>query len=169
MNGHLECSTGDAAAYVLGALEPHEVEPFRHHLASCAICRDEVAALQVVADMLPSAVSPSEVPRGLRKRVLATVYDEAELLESANGTRRRPTVRLKSSRRPSRIRYPLLSLIVIALCAAISGANTSEEFALFARTHRAWLAELAELPEDPNVKLRRTVIDEVIVKGNSEQ
>jgi hypothetical protein len=29
--------------------------------------------------------------------------------------------------------------------------------------------EEKELPQDPNIKLRRTVIDEVIVKGNAEQ
>ncbi len=84
-----ECSAGDAAAYVLGALEPDEVESFRGHLASCAICRDEVAALQVVADMLPSAVSQTAAPRGLRKRVLSTVYDEAQLFESATTRRSR--------------------------------------------------------------------------------
>jgi anti-sigma-K factor RskA len=88
MNGYTECSSGDAAAYVLGALEPYELEPFRYHLAGCAICRDEVAALQVVADMLPSAVAPAAAPRGLRKRVLSTVYDEALLFEAA--TNRRP-------------------------------------------------------------------------------
>ena len=65
-------------------------------------------------------------------------------------------------RRPSRIRYPLLSLIVIALCAAISGANTSEEFALFAHTHRAWLAELVELPEDPNECPSHDTFDRVL-------
>lgn len=52
-------------------------------------------------------------------------------------------------RRVTRVRYPLLSLIVIAVCATIAGANTSEEIALFAQTHRAWLTRLIELPEDP--------------------
>jgi anti-sigma-K factor RskA len=83
MNGHAECEAGDAAAYVLGALENDEVEPFRSHLAGCVICRDEVAALQVIADMLPTAVPPAAAPKGLRKRVLTTVYDEAQLFRSA--------------------------------------------------------------------------------------
>lgn len=69
--------TGDAAAYVLGALNEYEVAPFVRHLDGCAICRDEVSSLQVVADMLPAAVNQVGPPRGLRKRVLATVYDEA--------------------------------------------------------------------------------------------
>ena len=50
--------------------------------------------------------------------------------------------------RRSRVRYTLLTLIVIALCATIAGANTNEEIALFARTHRAWLAQIVELPEE---------------------
>jgi anti-sigma-K factor RskA len=122
VNSHLECSSGDAAAYVLGALEPHEVEPFRHHLASCAICRDEVAALQIVADMLPNAVSPTEVPRGLRKRVLATVYDEAELFESAGATRRRPTVRLKTSRAPILRPWTVLGATALVAVGILVGA-----------------------------------------------
>ena len=44
-----ECG-GDAAAYVLGALEPDEVEAFRLHMASCVVCRDEVAAFEQVTD-----------------------------------------------------------------------------------------------------------------------
>jgi anti-sigma-K factor RskA len=76
--------TGDAAAYVLGALQDHEVAPFLRHLDNCAICRDEVASLQVVADMLPASVTPVTAPRALRKRVLATVYAEAELFQAAS-------------------------------------------------------------------------------------
>jgi anti-sigma-K factor RskA len=75
--------TGDAAAYVLGALDDHELAPFLRHLDDCAVCRDEVASLQVVADMLPASVTPVTAPRGLRRRVLATVYEEAELFRAA--------------------------------------------------------------------------------------
>jgi hypothetical protein len=82
-----DCS-GDAAAYVLGALNDQEVTPFLRHLDSCAICRDEVNSLQVVADMLPASVSPVTAPRGLRRRVLATVYEEAELFQAAAPTPR---------------------------------------------------------------------------------
>jgi hypothetical protein len=98
MSSHTECSSGDAAAYVLGALEPYELEPFQYHLAGCVICRDEVASLQVVVDMLPTAVTPTVAPRGLRKRVLTTVYDEARLFEAATNRRERRglSFRLKS-------------------------------------------------------------------------
>ena len=40
-NGH-RCGE-DAAAYVLGALEPDEAQAFRAHLAQCAACQKEVA------------------------------------------------------------------------------------------------------------------------------
>ena len=66
-----ECS-GDAAAYVLGALEPEEAERIPRHLASCVICRDEVAAFQQAVEALPMAAPAYPVPRALRRRVLAS-------------------------------------------------------------------------------------------------
>jgi predicted transposase YbfD/YdcC len=65
-------------------------------------------------------------------------------------------------RRPSRVRYRLVSLIVIALCATIAGANDVEEIALFARTHRAWLARLVELPENPAQTPSHDTFDRVL-------
>ena len=40
MSGQHDCGA-DAAAYVLGALEPAEAEAFTRHLATCVVCRDE--------------------------------------------------------------------------------------------------------------------------------
>jgi anti-sigma-K factor RskA len=73
----------DAAAYVLGALEAEEAQAFRRHLESCAVCRDEVLALQQVADALPMAAPQQPVPRGLRRRVLRAVRADARLHSSA--------------------------------------------------------------------------------------
>ena len=112
-DGH-DCS-GDAAAYVLGALEEHEVAPFLRHADGCAICRDELASLQVVADMLPAAVSPVSAPRGLRRRVLATVYEEAELFAAA-GSRSASPGRRTRTRRP--VPRPFQALAAAALVAA---------------------------------------------------
>jgi predicted transposase YbfD/YdcC len=64
--------------------------------------------------------------------------------------------------RKSRIRYPLISLIVIAVCATVAGANTSEDIALFARTHRAWLARLVELPENEEESPSHDTFDRVL-------
>jgi predicted transposase YbfD/YdcC len=65
-------------------------------------------------------------------------------------------------RRPSRARYRLLSLIVIAVCATIAGANTSQEIALFARTRRAWLARLIELPQEQQLSPSHDTFDRLL-------
>lgn len=66
----------DAAAYVLGALEPAEAEEFRRHLESCAACREEVAALQQTANALPMSAPQYPAPAGLRRRVMRAVRAE---------------------------------------------------------------------------------------------
>jgi anti-sigma-K factor RskA len=67
-----ECA-GDAAAYVLGALEPSEVEAFRRHLAGCPACRDEVAAFELLTEALPAGSTIYPVPKDLRRRVMREV------------------------------------------------------------------------------------------------
>jgi anti-sigma-K factor RskA len=69
---------GDAAAYVLGALEPEEAEAFRRHMTGCVVCRDEVESLQHVAAALPTSAPQYRVPRGLRRRVLGEIRAEAK-------------------------------------------------------------------------------------------
>jgi anti-sigma-K factor RskA len=86
---------GDAAAYVLGALDPAETEAFRRHLARCAVCRDEVDALGGVVQALPMAAPQVEPPRRLRRRVLRAVRDAP----NPAGARHRQTLRLPASRR----------------------------------------------------------------------
>jgi anti-sigma-K factor RskA len=86
MPGKHDCGT-DAAAYVLGALEPREAEAFRRHLAECVVCRDEVAAFQQVADALVMAPAQQAAPRELRGRVLDAVRAEQE---QAGAPERRP-------------------------------------------------------------------------------
>jgi len=67
----------DAAAYVLGALEAQEAASFRRHLATCAVCRDEVAALQAVTDALPMAAPQIVAPRSLKRKVMKAARAEA--------------------------------------------------------------------------------------------
>jgi anti-sigma-K factor RskA len=67
---------GDAAAYVLGALDPAEAEAFRRHLEQCAVCRDEVDALGGVVQALPTAAPQVQPPKRLRGRVLRAVRGE---------------------------------------------------------------------------------------------
>jgi anti-sigma-K factor RskA len=73
---------GDAAAYVLGALDPVEVETFEHHLEGCDLCRDEVTVLEQVATALPMGVPQYRAPKSLRRRVLAVVQEEAKPVAS---------------------------------------------------------------------------------------
>ncbi len=71
MTTRLHDPMDDAAAYVIGGLEPAELVAFEAHLTTCAECRAEVAALAPVVDALALAV-PQRTPRPeLRERVLA--------------------------------------------------------------------------------------------------
>jgi hypothetical protein len=67
---------GDVAAYVLGALEPGEVEAFQAHLETCVVCRDELVAFQHVVDVLPMSAPQHPAPRRLRRRVIRAVNSE---------------------------------------------------------------------------------------------
>jgi anti-sigma-K factor RskA len=73
-----ECGE-DAAPYVLGALTEEEHARFLVHLESCAICREEVAALHSVVSALPAAVPQLSAPDDLKRRVMGTVRSEAGL------------------------------------------------------------------------------------------
>jgi anti-sigma-K factor RskA len=86
----------DVGAYVLGALEEHELEPFREHLATCAACREEVAQLQEVTDSLAIAVPRAEASADVRERLMSVVRGEAELLRAAGDDADRPPARTRS-------------------------------------------------------------------------
>jgi anti-sigma-K factor RskA len=61
---------GQAAAYVLEALDPDERASFDAHLSGCDECREEVRSLRRVAEALSRSV-PGRTPRPeLRERVL---------------------------------------------------------------------------------------------------
>jgi anti-sigma-K factor RskA len=101
----------NAAAYVLGALSDDEGRAFRSHLQSCAVCREEVAALSVVADALPAAAPQLTAPSELKRRVMAAVREEA------------PRVSARPSRAPERRAFPAWrqrpALAGLALAAAV--------------------------------------------------
>jgi anti-sigma-K factor RskA len=83
---------GDAAAYVLGALEPHEAEAFRSHLAECTVCRDEVEALGGVVQALPMAAAQYRAPRSLQRRIMRDVRHEPRLAPEPRRNRWRPVL-----------------------------------------------------------------------------
>ncbi|CAN5301979.1 ISAs1-like element ISEc26 family transposase [soil metagenome] len=49
--------------------------------------------------------------------------------------------------RRTRIKHPLLSLVIIALCGTIAGADTWEEIVQFARDRRQWLSGFLDLSQ----------------------
>jgi len=79
----------DAAPYLLGALEPAEARAFADHMQSCAVCRDEVAALAPVLDVLPASAARYEVSAGLRRRVMRAVRSEPKRASGLAGRPRR--------------------------------------------------------------------------------
>jgi len=70
--GERDCGA-DAAAYVLGALDPAQAEEFRRHMSTCTVCQDEVAAFSQVADALHLLAPQLRAPSGLRRRVMRAV------------------------------------------------------------------------------------------------
>jgi anti-sigma-K factor RskA len=83
----------DAGPWVLGALDSDDARAFAAHLESCEACRDEVAALQPVADVLPMAAPQELPPPALKDRIMAVVESEAALLAAAGPEADRPPAR----------------------------------------------------------------------------
>jgi anti-sigma-K factor RskA len=79
-----DCPQRDSAGpWVLGALGDEEQHAFAVHLQDCDVCRREVADLQVVADVLPMAAPQVVPPPELKRRIMAVVTSEAQLLRAA--------------------------------------------------------------------------------------
>lgn len=137
----------DAAAYVLGALENDELEAFRAHLSGCAACREEVAALQQVADALPAAAPAIRPPQSLRRRVMEAVRVEQKGAASATLADRRPArARRRLPFAPSRPGAALggalaaAAAIVVAIVLASGGSSPTR--VIHANVRGAGTAEL---------------------------
>jgi anti-sigma-K factor RskA len=104
-----------AAPYVLGALTERENGAFRRHLDSCAVCREEVAALNVVADALPAAAPQVSAPPELKRRVMASVHED---LGRVSAHVRQPARRRRGARGP--LRRPLLASVGALAAAAVA-------------------------------------------------
>jgi anti-sigma-K factor RskA len=108
----------DAAAYVLGALEPAEADAFRRHLADCPACQREVAELEQVSGSLADATVRYEVPKELRRRVLREVRATPKAQAS------RP-VRSWSPRAWVAALAPAALVIAVVLVVALNGGGSS--------------------------------------------
>jgi anti-sigma-K factor RskA len=100
----------DAAPYLLGALDSAEARAFAHHMRSCAACRDEVAVLAPVLDVLPSCVPRQEVGAALRRRVMHAVRSEPKVSSAA----------ARRLRRPPRLSWPALHRPAVAAALAFA-------------------------------------------------
>jgi anti-sigma-K factor RskA len=132
---HESCG-GNAAPYVLGALTDEEHEVFLVHMESCSVCRDEVAALQVVVSALPAAAPQLSAPPELRRRVMSSVRHDARQRASREASDRvagkeptrawRPSLRSGLRWRPSLAAGALAAAaIALAVVALTSSSGTS--------------------------------------------
>jgi anti-sigma-K factor RskA len=157
------CERGpDAAAYVLGALDAHEVAPFREHLQDCAICQGEVTQLQKTADALALGVSYKPAPDALRARIMATVHSESELLKAAGHEADRvrpPAPRWRRGLLPALAAAAALGVgLLIGALAINTGSSTQHTLVLHAGTEHAQVLQASvELPGHHNAsaELRR--------------
>jgi len=117
MSGTSDCC-GDAAAYLLGALEPSEAERFRCHLEDCVVCRDELTALRPIVDVLPLSVPQHRAPRAFRRRVMRRVRSEPV---TTAGAPRRHWGRLIRPPRPA----PAGAVATVAALAIVGGVELS--------------------------------------------
>jgi anti-sigma-K factor RskA len=104
----------NAASYVLGALTEEDHDAFRRHLDSCAVCREEVAALQVIASALPAAAPQLSAPPALKRRVMASVHEDLRrdmVGGAARPPRRRPLAVLRW--RPVLVSATLAAMVVV--------------------------------------------------------
>ena len=65
---------GDAAAYLLGALDPAARARFEAHATTCAECFAELSELQPIADTLALSVAQITPPARLRQRLLLRAH-----------------------------------------------------------------------------------------------
>jgi anti-sigma-K factor RskA len=108
----------DVAAYALGALEPAEAEAFATHLATCGVCREELAEFESVVSTLPMTAPRHSAPAGLRERVLAAVA--AEAASDPAPAPRPPQWRWSAPPRPALALGTALAVIAIAVVGAIA-------------------------------------------------
>jgi Anti-sigma-K factor rskA/Putative zinc-finger len=139
-------------AYVLGALEPDEMEAMRRHLAGCSRCAAEVQSLADIPVLLDRAGADPEIAPlspGLEDEVLDRF------------------VRERAASRPLRRRWARLAIPAIAVAALIAGIliatlpsgsdrayATADLWSLPAGGGAGGTAEAAEVAGGTRVKLR---------------
>ncbi len=129
----------DAAAYVLGALEPQEAAAFRRHLETCVICRDELSTFGAVTSVLPLAAPPQPVPRAVKRRMMAAIRAEQRMSQRQNAEQapRRPRFMLT---RPMASALAGSVAVLAALAIVLSGSGSSSSASRLIHATTAWQA-----------------------------
>ncbi len=158
----------DVAPYVLGALTEEEHQAFRRHVASCGICREEVAALQVVTAALPAAAPQLNAPAELKRRVMSSVREDPRLRPSAAPPRSSPAAALDWLRWRPALGASALAAAAIAVVALVlsSGGGSGGERVIRAEVPGAPRASallrlsgghaelsIADLPQTPSSRV----------------
>ena len=135
-----------AAPFVLGSFDADESARYREHLASCAACREQVAELQPVVDLLPATAPREQASDALRARIMATVRSQAELLAVAGPDADRP---------PSRRRGWRSLRIALPAGAALAAAGVA-------------VGALAIAPESPSQRVIPALVRGAATGGHAE-
>jgi Anti-sigma-K factor rskA/Putative zinc-finger len=70
----------DVGAYLLGALNELEQHAFERHLRGCTECQEELERLRPAAEALPASVVQLDPPPGLKKRLMAEVEGDSNVV-----------------------------------------------------------------------------------------
>jgi anti-sigma-K factor RskA len=161
-----ECDElGQAAPYVLCALERDEAERYREHLDRCSVCSVEVSRLQPVADSLAASTPHVLASRELGERVMATVRAEAELLRAAGVGADRP----QAPRARWRMRRHQLLTAAVAMGAGLLIGAVAIDTGSRAPATEVTSAQLASAPRGARAVLRQVGGHaELVVSGVSQ-
>jgi anti-sigma-K factor RskA len=143
---------GDAAAYLLGALDPISRARFETHATSCPECFAELSELQPVADTLALSVAQHAPPARVRQRLLLRAHlaaPEPALTPAAYQPLPQMPV---AARRPwwERAQRYSASLAVLALAIAVGSSA-------FAVSTQRKLSEVAARAEYATTQLSETL------------
>ncbi len=111
---------GEAAPYVLGALEPEEASRFEQHLLTCAVCQEEVASMRELTDSLALSVPQMRSPRRVRRHVMRQVRADAS-------TRQQPSARVQRSRLRLGAGATALAAVAAVVVILITAAGSSTQ------------------------------------------
>jgi hypothetical protein len=142
----------DIGPFVLGALEPEEMDAIRRHLASCPACAAEARSLSRLPSLLDCAQAEDRI-EVLPPRLEDEILDRFVRERASSGRRRRAWLRLAI---PA---VAIAALVAGILVVAVPGGTTTayahaELWSMPAGGGAAGTADVAEVPAGTRVELR---------------